>query len=304
MRSESFATFLLISTILAQVLMPHSDKRTHQRQDELPITYDLAVETGHNHVIFNHVVVSLKPMEDYDIIMGKHLENLSFDPRGKSVFYKLEELPGYSAAFISSEIDEIRRDVRNVEIVEYDIAYYLHSNADNVEESSSRLLKGQDTSQPATILSTTGRLITRMANTVYAKVTPVNFSNLIMITTSGRGSAVQNGYPHVAGAGRDVDAYVLDSGIGNHHDFQDRLRRIYRWSRSHYTNTAWENNAGHGTNVAGVIGGSTTGVAPNVTLVDVKISDEEGRLSWTLRGLNDAIGQHKRLRGSQRSSLK
>lgn len=85
--------------------------------------------------------------------------------------------------------------------------------------------------------------------------------------------------------GQGVTVAVVDSGINGHADFtsgtSSRVGYSINWS-STSNNTADEN--GHGTHMAGIIGGIGTmssgarmGVAPKVNLLNVKVSDAQGR---------------------------
>ncbi|MEV6571138.1 S8 family serine peptidase [Streptomyces sp. NPDC051577] len=86
-----------------------------------------------------------------------------------------------------------------------------------------------------------------------------------------------------------VTAYVLDTGINTaHQEFGGRARFGYNAVRSQ---TATDCN-GHGTHVAGTVGGATYGVAKGVSLVAVKVADcrGDGRLSEMVRGLDWTVG--------------
>jgi subtilisin family serine protease len=67
--------------------------------------------------------------------------------------------------------------------------------------------------------------------------------------------------------GSGVTAYIIDSGIRfSHTDFGGRASLGYD-----FTGGSGEDCAGHGTHIAGIIGGSAYGVARNVALVAVRV---------------------------------
>ena len=80
-----------------------------------------------------------------------------------------------------------------------------------------------------------------------------------------------------ASTGSGVDIYVLDTGIRRTHtEFTGRVAAGY-WvpsitvSSVAHTLTSTDDDCGHGTHVAGIAAGSTTGVAKAATIVPVKI---------------------------------
>ncbi|CAK7212268.1 serine protease [Sporothrix curviconia] len=86
-----------------------------------------------------------------------------------------------------------------------------------------------------------------------------------------------SGYTYDNTAGYGITAYVIDSGIQlNHTDFQGRAV----WGMSAVDSLVGDDN-GHGTLVAGVLGGRTFGVAKNVALVSVRIIDRYGNGTFT-----------------------
>ncbi len=78
---------------------------------------------------------------------------------------------------------------------------------------------------------------------------------------------------------KDVTAYVIDTGIRtSHKDFGGRATS--GWDFVDGDKTADDCN-GHGTHVAGTIGGATYGVAKDVKLVGVKVLDCDGSGSYS-----------------------
>lgn len=92
--------------------------------------------------------------------------------------------------------------------------------------------------------------------------------------------------------GAGVDAYVIDTGIlGTHSEFTGRIRSGYTAINDGLETTDCN---GHGTHVAGTIGGTTYGVAKAVTLIPVRVFGCEisTPISAIISGINWAIGDH------------
>jgi subtilisin family serine protease len=84
-------------------------------------------------------------------------------------------------------------------------------------------------------------------------------------------------YNYYEATGAGVKAYILDTGIRSTHDeFGDRVVAGYD---AFGGNT--EDCQGHGTHVAGTVGGAVYGVAKQVTLVAVRVLDCNGSGSWS-----------------------
>ena len=95
-------------------------------------------------------------------------------------------------------------------------------------------------------------------------------------------------YPSTAGIGESV--YVLDTGIlESHPDFRNRAKQLY-------TAPGIGENVdcnGHGTHVAGTIGGELTGVAKKVTILGVKVlsCNGSGTTASVLNGMEYILNQ-------------
>ena len=108
-------------------------------------------------------------------------------------------------------------------------------------------------------------------------------------------------------AGKGIDVYVLDSGIHyEHEEFNGRalypgcdpIDRLYGESQS------GRDCEGHGTHVAGLVGGKSTGVANEVTIFSVRILDcaLKGSEASLLHGLMCVIN-HSRNRNGTRAII-
>ncbi|KAI7870326.1 peptidase S8/S53 domain-containing protein [Spinellus fusiger] len=109
---------------------------------------------------------------------------------------------------------------------------------------------------------------------------------------SQRNLGILNTYSYNTSAGSGVHVYVLDTGINtDHDDFENRASV----SANFVSNEASTDMGGHGTHVAGKIGGRVYGVAKGVTLHAVKIlgKNGEGSTSNLLRGVSHVIESGK-----------
>jgi subtilisin family serine protease len=97
-----------------------------------------------------------------------------------------------------------------------------------------------------------------------------------------------------ARTGLGVTAYVIDSGIWlTHTQFAGRIPYGAWWDFGDGTE-AWDCN-GHGTHVSGILGGSTYGVAKQVTIVPVKTLDCSGGgpISATVQAIDWIVQDHE-----------
>jgi hypothetical protein len=94
------------------------------------------------------------------------------------------------------------------------------------------------------------------------------------------------------GTGAGVNVYVLDTGIRISHDeFEGRAQNAFSSINDGH---GFEDCFGHGTHVAGIIGGKTYGVAKDVNLFNVRVMDCEGTgtTSQVLEGVEWVTANH------------
>ena len=94
--------------------------------------------------------------------------------------------------------------------------------------------------------------------------------------------------------GSGVKAYVVDSGIAAHSDFARRITTGTNAYNGVNDGRGTTDCDGHGTHVAGTIGGTTYGVAKAVTLVPVRVLDCSGggTAGGVISALNWIISNH------------
>ena len=91
--------------------------------------------------------------------------------------------------------------------------------------------------------------------------------------------------------GEGVNAYVIDTGIlPTHYEFSGRASNLYDFDRE---GNGMDCN-GHGSHVAGIIGGQTFGVAKRVHLFGVRVLNCQGTGAWSdvIDGINFVTWHH------------
>ena len=78
---------------------------------------------------------------------------------------------------------------------------------------------------------------------------------------------------HIAG----VEAYIIDTGVlTTHNEFKSTTGSRAVWGINYAGDGVNQDCNGHGTHVAGTVGGNTYGLAKNVTIIAVKVLDCDG----------------------------
>jgi subtilisin family serine protease len=103
--------------------------------------------------------------------------------------------------------------------------------------------------------------------------------------------------------GSGVDAYIIDTGIRlTHNDFGGRA--ITGYDAVTIGGTATDGN-GHGTHVAGTVGGTSYGMAKGVRLIAVRVLNNQGSGTWAqvIAGLDWVVSNHTTNRAVANMSL-
>ncbi|KAJ1565308.1 serine protease [Nowakowskiella sp. JEL0078] len=98
-------------------------------------------------------------------------------------------------------------------------------------------------------------------------------------------------YTYQSDAGEGVTAYIVDTGVNIRHvDFEGRAV----WGATIPDNDSDEDGNGHGTHVAGTVGGKKYGVAKRVKIVAVKVlkSNGSGTIGDVIGGIEWAANDH------------
>ncbi|KAI9299942.1 peptidase S8/S53 domain-containing protein, partial [Cunninghamella echinulata] len=92
-------------------------------------------------------------------------------------------------------------------------------------------------------------------------------------------------YTYPTSAGKDVDIYIVDSGVDiNNPDFEGRAE----WGANFVKGSPDLDEAGHGTLVAGIAAGASVGVAKKANIISVKClgKDGNGNIEDIIEGLH------------------
>ena len=97
--------------------------------------------------------------------------------------------------------------------------------------------------------------------------------------------------------GHGVDVYVLDTGISRHVDLRGRVHTLNCGGfQQQHNNSCY----GHGTHIAGTIGGRALGVAPGVNIFSVRVLNCTIQSTWNiiLQGI-ECVLNHTKQRGNR-----
>ncbi|KAF5712461.1 putative endopeptidase K [Fusarium globosum] len=185
----------------------------------------------------------------------------------------LDGFKGYVAEIPSSELQEV---------IDSDLVDYIEQ--DTIVNVSA-------------VAAPSSGLITKRGLTSQASA-PWGLARISQIY-SEKGVDARYNYDSTAGSGSTV--YILDSGIRTtHKEFGGRAL----WGTNFVSSSPDTDEFGHGTHVAGTVGGKTYGVAKGCRMYAVKVIDKDGlsSMSTILQGLQWAVN-HAKSRGITKKSI-
>jgi oryzin len=218
--------------------------------------------TKKDDIIPGKYIVTLKPGVDATSVESHltwvkevHKRSLKRNTAGIENTYEIKDWKAYAGEFDDATIAEIKAS-GDVALVEPDTISYLYYDVEEVHDDLAKKAVTTQTGAPWGLGAISRR----------------------------SGSSTTYTYDTTAGAG--TFSYVVDSGINTaHQDFEGRATLGFNAAGGADVDTL-----GHGTHVAGTIGGKTYGVAKKTNLISVKVfSGQSGSTSVILSGFNWAV---------------
>lgn len=206
--------------------------------------------------------------------------SLNLNPQGVSIQHVYDQaLSGFAAQLSSENINKLRLDPR-VDFIEQDSKVYANTksletpalNTDTLEE-----------------------------DTISIQAVQKNPYSWGLDRIDQRKLPLNKRYKYTK-TGRGVTAYIIDTGINiKHKDFGRRAR----WGINTTKDKKNTDCNGHGTHVAGTVGGKQYGVAKRVNLVAVKVLNCQGSgtYSGVIAGINWVVKNRKGRRAVANMSL-
>ncbi|KAF9273058.1 hypothetical protein BGZ68_001872 [Mortierella alpina] len=174
-----------------------------------------------------------------------------------TIHHTYSSIPGFAATVNAAALKEILAS----DEVEY------------VEQDSIITLQGAQTSPPPPIITLEGAQTSPPPPIITLQGTQTSPPSWGLSRASQRNLDLTKPYLYNDAAGRGITAYVIDTGVyAAHSDFGFRAT----FGANFVSGSANTDEHGHGTHVAGIIGGTKYGVAKEVKIVGIKVLDAKG----------------------------
>jgi subtilisin family serine protease len=208
-----------------------------------------------------HVATALVPLTgtDYEeVIPGQYI-----------VVFKKESTAQQRDAHMKTLFQGISGDMSQQIIARYDIGDF-HGYAARLSDD---MVAAQRTKENLIDYIAADQVVHAAKATACSQQTNADWG---LDRTDQRTPILDGFYRYDSTGGSGVDAYIIDTGIRvTHVDFGGRAV----WGIN-YADTTNDDCNGHGTHVAGTVGGNTWGIAKNTKLIAVKVLGCSGSGSW------------------------
>lgn len=211
--------------------------------------------------------------------------------------FNLNGLSGYTGYFSSDLIDEIRKR-EEIEYVEADQIMYAMNvnfkpkNAKKIMKEflgpAAKIMKSKKPEKKSILESKSTLMTQEDAPWGLKRLSKANDKSLKSIF-----ALEEELYKYPSSAGKDVDVYIIDTGINvEHEDFEGRAK----WGKTIPLFDLDIDGNGHGTHCAGTIGSKTFGVAKKANLIAVKVlrTSGFGTNSDVIKGVEWVAKQHRK----------
>lgn len=255
----------------------------------LQITLALAINDPSSLDTNDRYIITLKPFANItehteyvvkSLLIG-YVSNIKTKAwEGITHLYQVEDYQGYSVHLPKSAV-ALLRDHKDVDSIEHDQVWSMSTF------SQVPAMQG-DTNWP--IRQPRPTLPMRKPTIQFKPGYALGIISHLMISVKNR-----NQYIYDESAGSGTFGYILGTGINiDHEEFEGRARLGY--SAVDPDHCDFSDEDGHGTHVAGVVGGKTHGVAKKCKMIAVKVGERnKARLSVVIDGFQWAARDiHKR----------
>jgi len=255
------------------------------------------IEAQGNDTLPGEYIITLKD----DSSLAQHFDAIGRDLRADdsvALFKWFPHANAYHATNLTANcIDQIRRDPGVRTVLETEHFSMGGSPVPPAEDTPSET-RDQDNAGDKLRLRSTGIWFPEQIRGAPWHLQALSAGQLISNLRDWAGSAYQMYYNQGGGSGQGVNVYVVDSGVNTGHPKFGGRAVNFTKGYACGDGSCFMDYVGHGTAVAGLVGGKLTGTAQGATIVNVKafFKNSKGKSStnqvWLVNALQDILSEH------------